>query len=93
MGEKYSFPVIVSTSSTKKLALEIFKKHWKAGRKVRLIGVGVSNLGPPSHQLILWDWNPKEAEKQEKLQKAIEILHARYGEASVSKASRLKVSQ
>ena len=76
-----------------KLALGIFKKYWKAGRKVRLIGVGVSNLGPPSHQLNLWDWNPKEAEKQERLQKAIETLRIRFGEASVGKASRLKASQ
>lgn len=76
-----------------KMALEIFKKQWKSGRKVRLLGVGVSNLGPPSHQLVLWDWNPKEAEKQERLQTAITSLRARYGEASISKASRLKAPQ
>ncbi|MCL5429052.1 MAG: DNA polymerase IV [Chloroflexi bacterium] len=76
-----------------KMAVEIFKKHWKIGRKVRLLGVGVSALGPPGHQLILWDWNPRDAEKQERLQSAIQALRARYGEASVGKASALKVSR
>lgn len=76
-----------------KMALEIFKKHWKSGRKVRLLGVGVSNLGPPSRQLVLWDWNPKEAAKQERLQAAIQSLRLRYGEASVRQASKLKAPQ
>ncbi|MEX2160871.1 MAG: DNA polymerase IV [Anaerolineales bacterium] len=72
------------------VALEIFTKHWK-GRRVRLLGVGVSNLGPPNRQLILWDWNPRTAEKQQRLQDAVAALRARYGEAAVSKASKLKV--
>lgn len=76
-----------------KMALDIFKKHWKSGRKVRLLGVGVSNLGEPGRQLVLWDWNPKEAQKQEKLQAAIKSLQARYGEASLRPASKLKISR
>lgn len=76
-----------------KIALDIFNRHWRSGRKVRLIGVGVSQLGPPSHQLILWDWNPVATEKQERLAGAIRTLQARYGEASVSKGSQLKVSR
>lgn len=75
-----------------KMALDIFRKYWKSGRKVRLIGVGISNLGPPSHQLILWDWNPKEAAKRERLQTAIKNIQERYGEAAVSPASKLKVN-
>ena len=75
------------------MALDIFRKYWKAGRKVRLIGVGISNLGPPSHQLILWDWNPKEAAKQERLHAAIKTLQRRYGEAAVGSASKLKAAQ
>jgi DNA polymerase-4 len=76
-----------------KMALEIFRKYWKSGRKVRLLGVGVSNLGPPSKQLILWDWNPKEAAKQEGLQTAIKALRAKYGEATVSSGNKLKVAK
>lgn len=72
------------------MALELLNKHWKSGKPVRLIGVRVSNLRPPSQQLVLWDWNPKEVEKQERLQKAIETLQSRYGQAAVSKGTKLK---
>ncbi|MEX2143027.1 MAG: DNA polymerase IV [Anaerolineales bacterium] len=75
------------------LALEIFTKNWKVGRKIRLLGVGVSNLGPPSQQLLLWDWNPKDAAKQERLQNAIETLQARYGRSALSQANQLKESK
>jgi DNA polymerase-4 len=74
------------------MALEIFHQHWKPGRKVRLLGVGISNLGPPSQQLNLWDWNPKDAQKQEQLDLAIKQLTARYGSAAVQNASKLKSS-
>ncbi|HSS96318.1 MAG TPA: hypothetical protein VLK33_04780, partial [Terriglobales bacterium] len=73
-----------------KAVLEIFLKYWKPGRKVRLLGVGVSNLTPPSKQLNLWDWNPKGFEKQERLEKALQELQSRYGDASVRHASALK---
>jgi DNA polymerase-4 len=76
-----------------KAALDIFRKHWKSGRKVRLLGVGVSNLGPPSRQLILWDWNPKAAEKQQRLQSAIMQLRMKYGEDAVGSGSGLKVAR
>jgi nucleotidyltransferase/DNA polymerase involved in DNA repair len=72
------------------MALQLFLKNWK-GRKIRLLGVGVSNLAPASQQLVLWDWNPKDAARQDRLQTAIASLQARYGEAALSKASKLKV--
>lgn len=72
------------------MALDLLNKHWKSGKPVRLIGVRISNLGPPSRQLILWDWNPRDAEKQERLQKAIETLQSRYGQATVSQGLKLK---
>ncbi|MEX1143502.1 MAG: DNA polymerase IV [Anaerolineales bacterium] len=72
------------------LAVQLFLRNWK-GRKIRLLGVGVSNLGLASQQLVLWDWNPKDAVKQERLQTAIASLQARYGEAALGKASKLKV--
>ncbi|HLE74200.1 MAG TPA: DNA polymerase IV [Anaerolineales bacterium] len=73
------------------MALDLFQKNWKPGRKIRLLGVGVSNLSPAGQQLVLWDWNPKDAAKQERLQDAIDSLQARYGEAALSKASKLQV--
>jgi DNA polymerase-4 len=73
-------------------ALDLLRTHWKAGRKVRLIGLGMTKLSPPSHQTKLWDWDPKEFEKQERLEGALKALHAKYGDASVRRASSLKSS-
>lgn len=36
-------------------ALQLFEKVWKPRQAVRLLGVGVSGLGPPMRQLSLWD--------------------------------------
>ena len=77
--------------SIRAAALDLLRKHRKPGRKVRLLGVGVSNLGPPSHQLNLWDWNPQDAKKQERLEAAVKLLRTRYGEAVVGTANRLTV--
>jgi DNA polymerase-4 len=63
--------------------LELLSAHWHPGRRVRLIGLGVSKLSPPSHQIKLWDWNPKQFEKQERLDHALQTLQARYGDGSV----------
>lgn len=41
-------------------ALMLFEKVWSPGKAVRLIGVGVSGLGAPTHQLSLWEDSPKE---------------------------------
>lgn len=45
-----------------KTANMLFEKVWKPGKPVRLIGVGVTKLGSPAHQLTLWDDNPKGQE-------------------------------
>jgi DNA polymerase IV len=41
-------------------ALGLFEKVWQPGKAVRLIGVGVSGLGPPARQLNFWDLKPPE---------------------------------
>lgn len=71
--------------------LDLLKANWKSGRKIRLIGLGMSKLSPPSHQAKLWDWNPKEFEKQERLDNALKTLHARYGDTSVRRGANAKV--
>ena len=44
-------------------AVHLFMNNWTRGRPVRLIGVGVSGLGPPTRQLGLWDdTHQKEAD-------------------------------
>ncbi len=66
-------------------ALTLLRKYRPKGQAVRLIGVGVSGLGPPIRQLGLWDG---DAEKQRKLQDALDALHEKYGEKSVTKGRR-----
>lgn len=52
------------------------------GRAIRLIGVGVSNLCPPVRQLELFD---KRREKDQKLQKALDEIQARFGKKSIER--------
>ena len=59
-----------------KAASELFLKEWKPGKPVRLLGVGLGNLGKPARQIGLWEGSePKEA----RLQRAIDDLRDRYG--------------
>ncbi|MCW5838329.1 MAG: DNA polymerase IV [Anaerolineales bacterium] len=70
-------------------ARKLWLAHWKPGRKVRLLGVRASNLAPPSFQPKLWDWDPKEHEKQERLDAALKSVQARFGATSLTRASGL----
>ena len=67
----------------------IFRENWTRGRFVRLIGVGVSNLGPPIHQLSLWD---DEHEKRMNLIKAVDDLRERFGKDIIKNARHLRNS-
>ena len=65
----------------------IFKQNWTMGKFVRLIGVGVSNLGPPIHQLSFWD---DEHEERMNLIKAVDRLRERFGKDIIKHAHRLR---
>jgi DNA polymerase-4 len=58
-------------------ALKLLKAVRRPGQAVRLIGVGVSGLGPPVRQLGLWDAG---SEKARKLQEAVDELREKYGD-------------
>ena len=62
--------------------LHLFEENWKSGKFVRLIGVGVSGLETPVHQLSLWD---TEQEKGRRLTQALDELKERYGNDAVSR--------
>lgn len=62
-------------------ATDLFRKEWKSGEPIRLIGVGVSSLAP--EQLSLWDQSirPEKNETAEKLDTAIRDLREKYGDS------------
>ena len=63
-------------------ARDLLGKVREKGQAVRLIGVGVSNLGPPARQMELWG---QENEKARKLREVLDALQEKYGEQMVKK--------
>ncbi|MFA4917187.1 MAG: DNA polymerase IV [Syntrophales bacterium] len=66
----------------------LFRRIWQTGRPVRLLGVGVSVMGPPVRQLTLWEAAPDESkitalEKEQRLEAALETLRSRFGDTVV----------
>ena len=71
-------------------AEKIFRGNWTKGKFVRLIGVGVSNLSPPIHQLSFWD---DEHEKRVNLTKAVDQLRERFGKDIIKHAYHMRTSK
>lgn len=67
-------------------AVELFDGVWHPGRAVRLLGVGVSGLGPPVRQLGLFD---RRWEEDARLLQAVDAIRARYGWRAVRRGSDL----
>ncbi|NOY97574.1 MAG: DNA polymerase IV [Chloroflexi bacterium] len=63
-------------------ALSLLAKVRPPGKTVRLIGVGVSGLGPPLRQLSLWEAG---SERSRHLQEAIDALHEKYGQGVIQR--------
>jgi len=57
-------------------AYQLFENIWQPGKKVRLLGVGVSGLSFSPLQLSLWDIS---SDQDKQLQEAIDQLRSRYG--------------
>jgi DNA polymerase-4 len=66
----------------RRAALSLLKKVRAPGRAVRLLGVGVSGLTEPARQLGLFDG---DAEKQRRLQGALDELQSKYGDQLIRK--------
>lgn len=64
----------------------LFRKVWRPGRKVRLIGVGVSDLGPPARQLRLFD---RAWEQEARLLRAVDSIRERFGTRALRRGSAL----
>ena len=65
-----------------KTALGLLRQVREKGQSVRLIGVGVSNLGPPVRQMELWG---QENEKARKLREVLDILQEKYGKEIIDR--------
>ena len=63
-------------------AHDLLKRVREKGQAVRLIGVGVSNLGPPMRQMELWG---QESEKARKLREVLDNLQAKYGKKIIDR--------
>jgi DNA polymerase-4 len=63
----------------------LFEKVWTPGRKIRLLGVGVSQLGDRIRQLGLFDaaW-----QTDQRLLAALDAIRARYGHEAVRRGAR-----
>ncbi|PKN91127.1 MAG: DNA polymerase IV [Chloroflexi bacterium HGW-Chloroflexi-6] len=66
-------------------ALTLLRQVRHSEQSVRLIGVGVSGLGEPIHQMELWGQNN---EKQRKLQSVLDELQDKYGKRVVGKGPK-----
>lgn len=67
--------------------LQLFEQNWPPGKRVRLVGVGVSNFEIPARQLGLWD---TDFEEDQRLQSTLDDLRDRFGNQAVQRGSRLK---
>ncbi|MEA3350621.1 MAG: DNA polymerase IV [Chloroflexota bacterium] len=61
-------------------AIQLFEQVWRSGRAVRLLGMGVSNIGEQPRQLGLWD---QDVKKERNLQDTIVELQQRFGEDAI----------
>ncbi len=68
-------------------AVKLFEQNWPIGKPVRLIGVGVSGLGAPIHQLGLWE---DDYLKESKLTDAVDSLRERFGKDIIQRAHRIR---
>ncbi|MCL4831676.1 MAG: DNA polymerase IV [Caldilineaceae bacterium] len=82
---------ISSSQEIARLALQLLADNRPPGQPVRLIGVGVSGLGPLVHQMSIWELpaHPAEQAKAERLNDAVQALRKRFGQDAVRRASAL----
>lgn len=68
-------------------ARHLFQKTWPPGKRVRLVGVGVSGFSASAYQLSLWN---HQAEQEHRLQDALDALRDRFGSKAIRRGSQLK---
>lgn len=69
-------------------ALALFEKTWPPGKRVRLIGVGVSGFETPAYQLGLWEKPAHEEDRR--LQSTLDELRERFGDKAVRRGDEIE---
>ena len=64
----------------------LFDQTWPPGKRVRLVGVGVTGFDTPAYQLGLWDALPEE---EHRLQDTLDELRDRFGRGAIRRGSQL----
>ena len=67
------------------IALSLFRKLHPTGKSVRLIGIGVSGLGPPLRQLSFWE---EDTKKSRDLEKVLDQLQERFGKNTIQRGDK-----
>ncbi len=65
----------------------LFEQVWKPGKRVRLIGIGVSGLTDPARQLSIFDAPDQGFTRRRKAADVIDRLRDKYGDAAIQRAS------
>lgn len=75
-----------------RLALQLLAENRPPGQPVRLIGVGVSGLGPAVRQMSIWDLpsDPAAQARADRLNDAVQSLRKRFGPDAVRRGSELE---
>jgi DNA polymerase-4 len=71
-------------------ACELLAGIWSEGKLVRLLGVGVVDLGLPWRQLSLFS---REWEQDERLQTALDDIRSRFGPKAVRRAGGMRIKE
>jgi DNA polymerase-4 len=64
-------------------ALKLFTDNWRPGKAVRLLGVGIADLGSPMRQLELFD---RGWEQDHRLLRAVDDIREKYGYRALRRA-------
>jgi DNA polymerase IV len=68
-------------------ARQLLRSIWQPGKKVRLLGVGVSGLKSEVRQLSLWD---APGERERRLLEAVDMLRERFGKNAIKRGTFVK---
>ncbi len=67
---------------------QLFENVWPPGKRVRLLGVGVSNFETPARQLGLWEEQGHQTDQ--KLQETLDEIRTKFGKNAVQRGSQLE---